>query len=107
MGTISGVLTILVTVAFFFYYKPKAESSLWICVICVAMGLLTPIAPANTWFLQMISVGTKGVALVCCYAQLSREDRERRADAAKARRMAERKKRRRFLDAEEQIRPAA
>ena len=107
MQTITGVLMLVLTAAFFFHYKPKAEASIWLCVLCAAMAVITPLVPMNTWFLQLIAYSTKSVALLCCYLQLSRECRERRANAAKARRAKERKKIRTLLDLEQRLHKAA
>lgn len=107
MHTISGVLMLFITVAFFFYYRPKTEAGIWTCVICAVMGLLTPVVPTHTWFLQLISVGAKALVLVCCYLQLSRENRERKADEERARRVAERQKLHQLLEDEPGMRPAA
>lgn len=103
METITGVLMLATTAAFFFHYKPKAKASIWLCILCAIMAVLTPLLPMNTWFLQLIAYGTKSVVMLCCYLQLSRECRERRANAAKARRAKEQKKIRNLLDLERNL----
>lgn len=107
MQTITGVLMLAMTAAFFFHYKPKAEASIWLCILCAAMAVITPLVPMNTWFLQLIAYSTKSVAILCCYLQLSRECRVRRANAARARRAKEQKKIRTLLDLEQRFHKAA
>ncbi len=107
MQAVSGMLLLGFTVALFFYYRPTSEAGLGTCAICAAMGLLSPVTPANTWFVLAVSLGAKALALGCCYLQLNRESRERRAAKARSRRAAEWKKLRRALEDEQRVGPAA
>lgn len=101
-----GMVMLAVVGYLFLKYRPKTEEGIGICMICFVMGLLTPIVPTDTWFLQLISVLTKGVALLCCYLQLDREKRNRVADAERAKRAAQRKERD-TVDLEQPLFPAA
>lgn len=107
MQTITGIVMLAATAALFFHYKPRAEISIWLCILCAAMAVITPLLPMNTWFLQLIAIGTKSVAMLCCYLQLSRECRERRANAARARRAKEQKKIRALIELEQRLHKAA
>jgi hypothetical protein len=107
MQTITGIVMLAATAALFFHYKPRANVSIWLCVLCAAMAVITPLVPMNTWFLQFVAIGTKSVAMMCCYVQLSRECRERRANAARARRAKERKKISALIELEQRFHHAA
>ena len=81
MNWISSVIVFGLTLVLFLKYRPRDEISIQLCALCGFLAIITPLAPENTWFLQMISVVTKAVALVCCFLQLQREHRHRKADA--------------------------
>lgn len=81
MNWISSIVVFGLTLALFLKYRPREEVSRQLCALCGFLAIITPLAPENTWFLQMISIGTKSLALLCCFLQLQREHRHRKADA--------------------------
>lgn len=91
MGTVSGILLVAIVGALFLWYRPKWEESVMLGIFCLMMGVITPMVGAATWFVQVVSLGTKMVAFVCCWIQFSRERRHRDADLAKARRAAQKR----------------
>lgn len=91
MNWISSIIVLGLTIALFLKYRPREEVSLQLCALCGFLAVITPLAPDSTWFLQAVSIGTKSLAMICCFLQLQREHRHRKADAnarARARRAA-------------------
>ena len=90
MNAILGMMLIGATVVLYCKYRPRWEESITLCIVSLLTGALTPLMPAHTWFLLTLAIGTKVLAFVCCWLQLSREDRHRKADKARDKRAIER-----------------
>lgn len=81
MNLISGIGMFCVVCGLALKYRPRERDSLMICGIGLFMGLLSLLMNDGLLLLQGVEHGMQAAVLGCCFFQLRRESRVRRARA--------------------------
>lgn len=81
MNLISGIGMFCVVCGLALKYRPRERDSLMICGIGLFMGLLSLLMSDGLLLLQGVEHGMQVAVLGCCFFQLRRESRVRRARA--------------------------
>ncbi len=87
LNLVSGVGMLCVVCGLALRYRPREKDSLMICGIGLFMGLLSLLMSDGLPLLQGVEHGMQLAVLGCCFFQLRRERRVRRARAAARSRM--------------------
>ena len=84
MDWMIGRVCLVGTALLFYLVRPRERDSLLLCGLCAVAGVLSPMLPAVTPFLQWVSILTKILLLGCCAYQLRQEVRNRKVTARRA-----------------------